>query len=219
TQVGVMTASAQQINPGFHRRMRGGRPWVRLKMASTQDGRTALTDGRSQWITGPAARRDGHVWRARSCAIVTGSGTVLADDPQMTVRYLREIPRQPLRVVVDRRSQLAEKRWQIFDDAAETLWLHGERWSPLAVLDQLARLDCNEVLLEAGPTLSAAWLDAGLVDELILYQNASLLGSGRNLLDLPEPEALDSRLCLDVIERRYFGADCRIMARPLIRNA
>lgn len=216
-EVGLMVASAQRINPGFHRRIRGGLPWVRLKMAATQDGRTALEDGRSQWITGGAARRDGHLWRARSDAVVTGSETVIADNPQLTIRHLREIPRQPLRVVVDRRGRLADKSAKIFDDQAETLWLHGDRWSPQSVLEQLARLDCNEVLLEAGPTLSAAWLEAGLVDEVIFYQNPSLLGTGRNLIALGEPEQLDDRLRLDVTDRRFFGPDCRIIARPLSR--
>ncbi len=207
-----------RINPGFHRRARGGLPWVRLKMAATQDGRTALNDGRSQWITNAASRRDGHYWRARSDAIVTGSGTVLADDPELTIRHLREIPKQPLRVVVDRRGRLENKQHKIFADGGETLWLHGDRWTPQTVVEQLSKLDCNEILLEAGPTLSAAWLEAGVVDELILYQNPSLLGTGRNLIELTEPAELADRLRLDIIERRYFGTDCRIIARPHQRN-
>ncbi len=218
TESGLMVASAQLLNPGFHRRARGGLPWVRLKMASTQDGRTALNDGRSRWITSAASRRDGHYWRARSDAIITGSGTVLADDPELTVRHLREIPRQPLRVVVDRRAQLESKQYKLFAGDGDSLWLHGDRWTPLSVLEQLAKLDCNEVLLEAGPTLSAAWLEAGIVDELILYQNPSLLGTGRNLIELTEPAELVDRLRLDIVERRYFGTDCRIIARPQQRQ-
>lgn len=214
TDSGLLESSARALNPGFHRRSEGGLPWVRLKMAATQDGRTALSDGRSQWITGEAARRDGHYWRARSDAVITGSGTVVADNPSLTVRHGRTVVHQPLRVVVDRRGQLEQSRYQIFNDAAQTLWLRGAQWNPHAVLAELAKQSCNEVLVEAGPTLSGAWLEAGVVDEVVLYLNPSILGGGRNLLDLMEPPELGQRWMLEIRDQRIFGTDCRIIARP-----
>lgn len=214
TKAGLLQESARRVNPGFHRRAEGGLPWVRLKMAATQDGRTALSDGRSQWITGEAARRDGHYWRARSDAIVTGSGTVIADNPELSVRHGWVVERSPLRVVVDRRDRLDESAFQIFKHGEKTLRLRGEMWEPRTVLDELSSRSCNEVLLEAGPTLSAAWLEAGVVDEVILYQNPSILGSGRNLLDLAEPAELSQRWRLEIQDKRVFGTDCRIIARP-----
>ena len=214
TQSGVLEHSAIAQNPGFHRRVAGGLPWVRLKMASTQDGLSALPDGRSQWITGPAARADGHRFRARSCAILTGSGTVLADQPRLTARGW-DIQRQPLRVVVDRRGRLTGDEAVFAGGEAEAWHLQGESWTPQRVLKALAEHPCNEVLIEAGPVLSAAWLEAGLVDELILYQNPSLLGQGRPALDLPLLAELDQRWRLQVLDRRQFGEDCRIMARPV----
>ncbi len=211
TAAGLYADAAQAINPGFHRRLAGGRPWVRLKLAGTLDGRSALPDGRSQWITGPAARRDGHRWRARSCALVTGSGTVLADDPAMTTRAVTGP--SPLRVLVDRRGRVPATA-QLFDDAAPSLHLRGAQWTPAAVLAALAERDCNEVLVEAGPQLSGAWLEAGVVDELIVYQNPSLLGEGQPLLALGLPAELAQRWRLAIHDRRQFGADLRIMARP-----
>ncbi|MGJ8669933.1 MAG: bifunctional diaminohydroxyphosphoribosylaminopyrimidine deaminase/5-amino-6-(5-phosphoribosylamino)uracil reductase RibD, partial [Oceanococcus sp.] len=184
---GLLENEALALNPGFHRRAAGGLPWLRMKLAMSMDGRAALPSGESQWITGAAAREDGHRWRARSDALVTGIGTVLSDDPQMTARLDAEV-NQPLKVVVDRqaRTPLDAKlrnngHYLIAHDASLPAREDGLRIALDAgdlslrdLLQQLGRRGCNEVMVEAGPKLSGAFLNAGLVDELILYQAHSL---------------------------------------------
>lgn len=229
TGCGLMEAEARELNIGFVSRMTRGRPWLRLKVAASLDGRTALANGRSQWITGPAARRDAHAWRARSCAILTGIGTVRDDDPSLTVR---DVPceRQPLRVVVDSRLETppAAKVLQggalVFSavegtlPGAEVVVLPDARGKVdlAAMLAELGRRGINEVLVEAGARLNGSLFAAGLVDELLIYQAPLLLGdTARGMFGLPELSELSSAPRLAVIERRALGNDLRILARPV----
>jgi diaminohydroxyphosphoribosylaminopyrimidine deaminase/5-amino-6-(5-phosphoribosylamino)uracil reductase len=235
-EVGLLEAEARELNIGFIARMTRGRPWLRVKIAASLDGKTALANGASQWITGPDARRDGHRWRARSCAVMTGIGTLRDDDPRLTVRDV-ETPRQPLRIVVDSRLRIAPEA-KIFegggvlvatatDDAGkrraiearggEVLLLpNAQDKVDLAALAQaLAAREINEVLVESGINLNSALLRAGVVDELLFYLAPHLLGSAaRGMLDLGDLEALDQRLNLEIRETRMFGPDLRILARP-----
>ena len=233
-QDGVLRDAAAALNPGFLRRMRGGLPWVRLKMAASLDGRTAMASGESKWITSLAARRDVQRLRARSCAVVTGIATVLADDPRMDVREgsCDGVPRQPLRVVLDsmlrtpRNARILELPGSVllvhgqkaaqaaFGEHVETLGLPGDRPDLETLLRSLAERQCNEVMVEAGPTLAGAFLAAGLVDELVIYQAPTLLGSrGRPMFELPFDD-MSQQLRLDVIESVRVGVDTRITARP-----
>ena len=234
-ETGVLEAQAQALNPGFIKRMQTGRPYVRCKLAMSLDGRTAMASGESKWITSEAARQDVQRLRARSSAIVTGVGTVLADDPNMTVR-LDNAERQPLRVVVDTHLSMpvAARMLQIpgrtlvmtcsDDEAAkETLEQAGAEviWLPfshntvdlLAVLDTLGEMEVNEVLVETGATLSGAMLQAGLIDELIIYMAPLLMGDGaRGLFRLPGLEAMEQKINLDITDMRAVGKDWRITA-------
>ena len=230
TATGLMAAEAGELNVGFVSRMTRGRPWLRLKVAASLDGKTALANGKSQWITGPDARRDAHAWRARSCAVLTGIGTVRDDDPRLTVR---EVPcrRQPLRVVVDSRLQtppdaqvLAGGGTLLF--AARPGSVPGTEVVSLpdangkvdlsAMLIELGRRGVNEVLVEAGFRLNGSLLAAGLVDELLIYQAPILVGDqARGMFDLAELTDLAGALRLEVVERRAIGADTLIRARPV----
>src|SRR5258706_10749696 len=209
--------------------MTRGRPWVRLKAATTLDGRSALADGSSQWITGPEARRDGHRWRARACAVLTGIGTVKADDPRLTVREVATT-RQPLRVVVDSRLEtppsariLEGEKLLVFSGKAgklknaEVIALpnpHGKVDLP-GMLEELARRGINELHVEAGFKLNGSLAREGCVDELLLYLNPSLLGdSAQGLFDLPAPESLEKRRKLRILSLERFGDDLRVLARP-----
>jgi diaminohydroxyphosphoribosylaminopyrimidine deaminase/5-amino-6-(5-phosphoribosylamino)uracil reductase len=233
---GLMEAEARELNIGFVSRMERGRPWVRLKLAASLDGKTALANGKSQWITGPAARRDGHAWRARACAILTGAGTVRDDDPRLTVRDV-ETSRQPLRVVVDSHfetpptarifeggntlvaaaSEDAAKIAALRAAGAEVIVLpnpHGKVDLP-RLLQALAERGVNELHVEAGHKLNGSLLREGLVDELLLYFAPTLLGSGREMFPLPELTDLAGRRDLKIVDLRRVGADIRILARPL----
>ena len=226
---GLMENEARELNIGFVSRLTRGRPWVRLKVAATLDGRTALSDGTSQWITGAEARRDGHRWRARACAILTGAGTVRADDPRLTVREI-ETPRQPLRVVVDSKLEtpaaarilqgggaliFAAKPGALKN--AEVVALpnpHGKVDLP-RMLEELARREVNELHVEAGARLNASLLREGCVDELLIYLNPSLLGdAAQGMAALPALTALDQRLKLNLLSVERVGEDLRILARP-----
>ncbi len=238
---GLLEAEARELNRGFVRRMQAGRPWVTLKIASSLDGRTALANGASQWITGDAARADVQKLRARASAIVTGRGTVLADDPSLTVRdpRLDLRGRQPLRVVLDAGLRtpatarivdaaaptllcaadgVADERVQALRAAGAEVALLPRGPAGLDLAELLARLaarECNEVLVEAGPTLAGAFLAAGLVDELVCYVAATLLGDGaRPMLRLPLLERLDARPRLRIIDTRTVGGDLRLTLRP-----
>lgn len=231
---GLMEASARALNPGFIARMTRGTPWLRSKIAMSLDGRTALNNGESQWITGAAARRDGHHWRARSCAVLTGIGTVLADDAQLTVRDV-VTTRQPLRVVLDSALRMPpaarilqggntllyttssdERKISMLTEAgAEVLVLPADQVqiNLVACLKDLATRGCNEVLLEAGRTLNGAMLQAGLIDELVIYLAPQLLGDmARGMVQLGELTRLDQRVELEWQDVRNIGKDLRIIA-------
>lgn len=238
--VGVCEAQALALNPGFILRMTQQRPYVRLKVAASLDGRTALANGDSQWITSPAARRDVHHWRAQSCAIITGIASILKDDSSLTVREVKT-PRQPLRVIVDSQLRIPIDAKVLQDgnalvayaqgDAAklEVLQVMGVRTLhvpntavpgtqaqvDLAVLMQaLTALPCNEVLIEAGATLNGAFLQNGFVDELLLYYAPKLMGhTARGMFALPELTQMSAVRDLHILDVRQFGQDLRIQAK------
>ncbi|MBB3167042.1 bifunctional diaminohydroxyphosphoribosylaminopyrimidine deaminase/5-amino-6-(5-phosphoribosylamino)uracil reductase RibD [Simiduia aestuariiviva] len=246
----VMEAQAEALNPGFIKRMRTGLPLVRVKLAMSLDGRTAMASGESQWITGPEARGDVQRLRAASCAIVTGIDTVLHDNAALTVRAAQlELPadeaaaaaaQQPLRVVLDRRSRLpqgcrllslpgpvllVQNQPLTYPDAVarvETLSMADQQSDGgdlLALLQALAKRECNEVLVEAGSRLAGSFMGAGLVDELIVYMAPTLLGSSaRPLLQLPLANMAE-QLRLDIVDVRAVGHDWRITARPVARDS
>jgi diaminohydroxyphosphoribosylaminopyrimidine deaminase / 5-amino-6-(5-phosphoribosylamino)uracil reductase len=226
---------ARELNIGFFSRMERGRPWVRMKIAASLDGRTALPDGASRWITGPQARADGHAYRRRAGAILTGIGTVLADDPSLDVRLV-ETARQPLRCVVDARLDTPATA-RLFDSPAPVLLftasadahrraalqsrgaelvdvpLTDGRLDLAAVLDALAARHVNELHVEAGARLNGALLDGGHVDELLLYLAPTLLGAGRAMADLAPLAALEEARAFDFGDAAKVGADLRILAR------
>jgi diaminohydroxyphosphoribosylaminopyrimidine deaminase/5-amino-6-(5-phosphoribosylamino)uracil reductase len=226
---GLMEDEARELNIGFVSRMTRGRPWVRLKVAATLDGRTALPDGKSQWITGPEARRDGHRWRARACAVLTGIGTVKADDPRLTVREV-DTPRQPLRVIIDSRLEtpptakiLEGDKVLVFSANAGSLRNAEIVALPNAnqkvelpkMLEELARRGVNELHVEAGFRLNGSLVREGCVDEFVVYLNPSFLGDGaQGMLDLPAVDALGKRLRSKILSLERFGEDLRIVARP-----
>jgi len=237
---GLLEPQAQALNPGFIKRMSQGLPYVRLKLAASLDGHTALASGESKWITSAAARADVHRLRARSCAVVTGSGTVIADNPSLTVRDMElpaAWPGQPRRVVLDSAlitppgaAVLGDGGAIIFHDRAAdaervaALSAAGARLEAVArreggldpeqVLCRLAQLEINEVLVEAGPTLAGAVLRSGLVDELVIYLAPHLMGhDGAPLLRLPGIEVMADRVPLTVTDLRQVGPDVRITAK------
>ena len=230
--MGLLEAEARALNPGWIKRLRDGRPWVRVKIAASLDGRTALASGESQWITGPEARADGHRWRARSCAILTGIGTVQQDDPQLNVRAV-ETTRQPIKVVVDRHGELpakarllagapvvvfsAEAPRSSWGGDVESVVLPGPdgRVDLAAMLTLLGERGINEVQVEAGAKLTGALLAAGLVDELLLYLAPCLLGDpARGMFELPAPLArLAERVALRIYSVERIGDDWRVIAR------
>ena len=237
TACGLLESEARELNIGFVSRMTRGRPWLRLKAAASLDGKTALNNGRSQWITGPEARRDGQRWRARACAVLTGIGTVKDDDPQLNVREV-DTPRQPLRVIVDSRLETpltarilqgggpvlvagavadAVKMAALQAAGAEVVVLpNAEGKVDLAeLLAELGRRGCNEVHAEAGFKLNGSLLREGLVDELLLYLAPCLIGhAAAGLCNLPELERLDDKRRLQIRDLRQIGADIRLLARP-----
>ena len=235
TACGVLEKEARELNVGFISRMERGRPWLRLKVAATLDGKTALNNGVSQWITGPDARRDAHRLRARSCAMLTGIGTVLADDPSFTVRDV-ETPRQPLKVVVDANLSMPldakilqgakllvatgcdeeERIRQLQDAGAEVLVLPAEHGQiDLArLLQELGRRGLNEITVEAGKVLNGALLSAGVVDEMVFYLAPMLFGDkARGMFGVPEIEEMGQRQELEIRDLRMVGRDMRIVAQ------
>jgi diaminohydroxyphosphoribosylaminopyrimidine deaminase/5-amino-6-(5-phosphoribosylamino)uracil reductase len=239
-EVGLMEALSRELNHGFLSRIERGRPWVRIKLAISIDGRSALASGESKWISGDAARRDVQRWRARSGAILTGAGTVLMDDPLLTVRLDDNTPEHerdfvpPLRVILD--PGLATiARGRIREGDAPTLYIHAAnarmprgidaQHAPVpvnaglfdlqAVLALLAERQINEVQIEAGATLAGAFLAAGLVDELLLYIAPIILGErARPMFDGLPIDTMAERLSMRIVETRRIGEDVRLLLRP-----
>ena len=226
---GLLEDEARELNIGFVSRMTRGRPWVRMKIAATLDGRTALANGESQWITGPEARKDGHRWRARACAIATGGGTVRADDPQLTVRGV-DTPRQPLRVVVDSHVETPPQAKVLQGDKALVFAAVAGKSLPNAeivvlpnaggkvdlkkMLEELARRGVNELHVEGGFKLNGSLVREGCVDEFLIYLNPSLLGdSALGMANLAEMTSLDQRIALKLRSVERIGEDLRIIAR------
>ena len=232
---GLLENEARDMNVGFVSRMTRGRPWVRMKLAASLDGKTALLNGRSQWITGEAARRDGHHWRARACAVLTGFGTVREDDPRLTVREVAT-SRQPLRVVVDSRLEtpLAAKILEgggvlvaaARADRARIAALEAKGAEVIVIPNsagkvelgslfrELARRELNEVHVEGGFRLNGSLLAEGLVDELVVYLAASIIGdAAQGMFHLPGLTDLEGRKRLAVRDLRMIGPDIRVVAR------
>ncbi|WP_082568212.1 bifunctional diaminohydroxyphosphoribosylaminopyrimidine deaminase/5-amino-6-(5-phosphoribosylamino)uracil reductase RibD [Pelomonas sp. Root1217] len=208
----AVAEAASELNIGFFSRMQRGRPFVRLKSAVSLDGRTALPDGRSQWITGEAARTDGHAWRKRAGAVLTGIGTVLADDPRLDVRLV-PTARQPLRIVLDPQGRMPGSA-RILQPPGEARVIGPGRADLAVLLTELGAQGINELHVEAGPTLSGAFLDAGLVDELLIYQAPVLIGDGRPLAALSPLAELGDARRWRLVEATPVGPDLRLRLRP-----
>lgn len=231
---GLLEHEAREMNIGFFSRVTRGRPWVRMKIAASLDGKTALADGASQWITSEAARADGHAWRARACAVLTGIGTVKADNPRLNVRLV-DTPRQPLRVIVDSKLEIdpaahvlegggALVAAAVRDGArAEALRASGTDTIALpdaqgkvdltALMGELARRGCNEVHVEAGFKLNGSLVRAGVVDELLVYLAPKLIGEAQGMVHLPALSDLAQARRLAFQEVSMVGEDVRLLAR------
>jgi len=224
---GLMETAARALNAGFISRFERNRPWLRVKLATSFDGATAGPDGQSQWITGAAAREDVQRWRARASCVLTGIETILADDPQLTLRY-PGVDRTPLRVVIDSRARMPNDARMLslngpvlIASAAAAPWQRdGVEWIKLpkgdddrinlnALMDALVEREVNDIHVEAGPTLAGALVEAGLVDELLVYQAPVLIGQGAPMLKLPGIESFAQRHHLTFVESRRVGADWR----------
>ena len=236
TEIGVLAEQAREINIGFFSRMQRGRPWVRMKIAASLDGGTALINGASQWITSEPARADGHAWRARACALLTGMGTVEQDDPQLTVRAVNT-PRQPRRIVLDSQLQIKSSArvlqgggtWivsalrdslresALIATGAEIIHLpsSADKVDLPALMQELGKREINELHVEAGFKLNGSLLRAGCVDELLVYMAPCLLGPAQGIARLPELSDLSSRVKLQFHEVRSIGDDVRILARVI----
>ena len=244
TESGLMHAQARALNAGFFSRVERARPWLRLKLAMSVDGRTALANGLSRWLTGPQARSDVHKLRARACAILTGVDTVLADDPSLDVRLdATNLPElavpAPLKIVLDRHLRTPANA-KLFGTPGTVLIAHSETAPELcraalraagaelwqlpenvaeqlpALFAELGKRNFNEVHTEAGAVLCGALLQAGLVDELVLYQAPILLGQhARPLLHLPELHTMQDRIALELVDQRALGVDLRFSYRVI----
>lgn len=232
---GLMEAQARELNIGFISRMTKNKPYVRVKIAASFDGRTALANGESKWITGEAARQDVQQWRARSCAILTGVGTVLTDNPQMNVRI--STTRQPLKVIVDSQLRTPADANILKDGNLLIAYSQGSEVQKLALstagaeliqvgnqphiclktlLNVLAERGINEVMVEAGQTLNGALLAAGLVDEFIFYYAPVILGAdAHGMLAIPALQSMQDRIALQILETRQIGQDIRVRAKPI----
>lgn len=237
-------ALSRELNLGFFSRMQRHTPWVRMKIAASVDGQTALNNGQSQWITGPQARADGHAWRARACAVLTGIGTVLEDDPRLDTRLV-QAPRAPHLVIVDSRLEtpLTAKLFDNPVDAPRQIWIYAavdlpERRAALealgalvtllpgpggkvdlpALLRDLAQREVNEVHVEAGHKLNGSLVREGLVDEFLLYLAPKLIGQGRGMAQVGPLDQLSDALRLHFAEPTLIGPDLRILARVARRD-
>ncbi len=232
---GLLEDEARELNIGFFKRMQHGTPWLRLKTAQSLDGQTALNNGASQWITSQAARDDGHHWRARACAVLSGIGTVLQDDPLLNVRAV-DTPRQPDLLLVDSRLQtpLNAKLWQVKRRVVVFHALHdaereaaltaqgatlvclsgpGDKVDLHAMMQHLGQLNYNEVHVEAGHKLNGSLLNAGLIDELLVYLAPLLTGPGQSMAALPTLTNLAQAQTWQFHETRQIGADLRLLLR------
>jgi diaminohydroxyphosphoribosylaminopyrimidine deaminase/5-amino-6-(5-phosphoribosylamino)uracil reductase len=236
-ECGLLEQETQALNPGFIKRMKEGRPFVRVKMAMSIDGRTALSSGESKWLTSTVARQDVQRLRARASAILTGIGTVLSDDPGLNVR-LPDDKRQPLRVILDTELRTPPTAKTLSLDGAVLIFTNVadiNRQAPLlavganivvvprsgiyldlnAVMTELASRECNEIHTECGPTLAGSLLQVGLVDEIVIYIAPFILGNkARGLFQLPELTCITERMELKIIEVRAIGPDWRVTLRP-----
>lgn len=231
---GLLANQARDLNPGFVSRMQTGRPWVRAKVAASLDGMTALPDGQSQWITGEAARIDGHRWRARACAILTGIGTVRDDDPRLTVRHV-PTDRQPLRVLVDSRLEIApgarlleggnlvifcaqaphERAARLTDQGVRIIELPDAdgKVDLAAMMKSLGELQLNEIHVEAGFKLNGSLMRAACIDEWLVYLAPCLLGQAVGMVNMNAVPSLDERLRFEFRSVDLIGADVRLLAR------
>ena len=236
----LLADKCAELNPGFIKRMTSGLPYVRCKMAMSFDGRTAMASGESKWITGAEAREDVQLWRARSSALISGIGTILADDPSLNVRLDEVEVRQPLRVICDSQLRLPveaktlqtpgkillisaiEKEFNtaenLIADLEQVCLSNNENKIDLhALLSFLAKeKECNEVLVESGSTLAGAFIKAGLVDEIILYMAPKLLGhNGLPVFTIPGLESMDDQIALEYSDVSLLGKDCRMRVSVL----
>ena len=234
---GLMATQAEDLNCGFLKRMRDGRPWVRIKLAQSMDGHIALENGSSQWISGPESRADVQHWRARSDAILTGIGTVLADDPSLNVRK-SGVARQPARIIVDShwRTPASARLFKLSGNvliagldekpvadalkksAADCVSFPSSRGQVdlQAVLQELARRNFNEIQVEAGARLCGTLLEQGLVDELLIYQSPIILGgAAMSPFALPRLDNMDDRVHLEWVDLRQIGNDLRLRLKPV----
>lgn len=234
-ETGPGEQESRELNIGFFSRMERGRPWVRMKVAASLDGRTALENGASQWITSEPARTDGHAWRARAGAVLTGIGTVLEDDPRLDVRHVAT-SRQPVAVIVDSRLETPVNARMFIE--GRPLWIYtasqdtarraeleargatvipmpgaGGKVDLAAMLADLARREVNELHVEAGHKLNGSFLREGLVDELLVYVAPKLLGPGRDMASLAPLQELAGAIPLDFHSIERIGPDLRLLAR------
>jgi diaminohydroxyphosphoribosylaminopyrimidine deaminase/5-amino-6-(5-phosphoribosylamino)uracil reductase len=235
--VGLLRAESTELNMGFFKRMQQGTPWMRMKSAQSLDGQTALTNGHSQWITGEAARLDGHRFRAQACAVLTGIGTVLEDNPLLNVRGI-DTPRQPHLLLVDSRLQTPLNA-RLWDVQRQVVIFHAERQPAVeealkakgaqlvclpgegqkvdlaALVGHLGQLPCNEVHIEAGHKLNGSLLKAGLVDELLVYLAPQLLGPGQAMAALPELQSLPATAAWQFTDHTTLGPDLRVRLKAV----
>ena len=235
--VGLLHAESTELNMGFFKRMQQGTPWMRMKSAQSLDGQTALTNGHSQWITGEAARLDGHRFRAQACAVLTGIGTVLEDNPLLNVRGI-DTPRQPHLLLVDSRLQTPLNA-RLWDVQRQVVIFHAERQPAVeealkakgaqlvclpgegqkvdlaALVGHLGQLPCNEVHIEAGHKLNGSLLKAGLVDELLVYLAPQLLGPGQAMAALPELQTLPATAAWQFTDHTTLGPDLRVRLKAV----
>jgi len=235
---GVLETQAKNLNKGFIKRMLSGTPWVRSKIAMSLDGRTSMSSAESKWITGPHARQDVQLLRAKTHAILSGSGTVIADNPHFTVRDIdapEKCRRQPIRVIVDSLGRV-DKNANVCSEEGQTIFVvlnaSGKSGEHIVLSEQagkvclkqllkeLANRQINEVLVEAGPGLNGALLSQGLIDELIVYMSTDVMGDGANgMFHLPELQFMKDKISFNCEDVRKIGKDIRMQLTPVLRQA